>query len=172
MGCYAIGRRYGTQGRPVVKLQQRAVHPHRTGCMKRPIVFITSTVLVLLICCIAAGLFWDGYFLPGKPCRLLTYPDATRTARPFSLVATETIDTVLEFYNEHLSAQPASLADLNEWQVEKLSEGSYLYSCYGTDINLITTETGCIFVSFDDAYTKIVGEFYRSEGSNTPCERN
>lgn len=139
--------------------------------VKRPIAFITTMVLVILICCIAAGLFWDGYFLPGKPCRLLTYPNATRTAKPFSLVVPDPINTVLEYYDEHLDPHLAPLADFNEWEVEKLSDASYLYSCYGSDLNLITGETGCIFVSVDGAYTKIVGEFYRSEGSNTPCER-
>lgn len=129
-------------------------------------------MLIILLCCIAGVLFWDGYFLPQKPCRLLIYPNATRTATPFSLVVPDPVNTVLEFYDEHLSAQPAPLADFNEWQVEKLSDGSYLYSCYGKDINRITGETGCIYVSVDGANTKIESEFYRSEGSNTPCKRN
>jgi hypothetical protein len=140
--------------------------------MRRSVVFTTSLMLAILMCCIAVGIFWDGYFLPGKPCRLLTYPDATRTAKPYSLVVSDPMNTILEFYDEHLNVQPAPLADFNEWQVEKLNDGSYLCSCYGKDINRITGETGCIYVSVDGDNTKIKSEFYRSEGSNTPCSRN
>lgn len=75
------------------------------------------------------------------------------------------------FYSQHLGAQPALLADKGEWRQEKLSNGTYLFSCYAADINRITTESGCIYVSADGSYTRIEGELNRSEGSNVPCLR-
>jgi hypothetical protein len=116
-------------------------------------------------------LFWDGYYLPGKSCRPITYPDARRTTKTFFLVTSDPIDKVLQFYNQQLDAQPLYLADTGDWKQEQLSNTKYLFSCYGNDINLLTTESGCIYVSIEGSFTRIEGDLVRSEGSNIPCSR-
>ncbi len=139
--------------------------------MRRLLISVTSVTFLIVVCCVLIGLFWDGYFLPSKPCRPLTYPDATRTTKAFSIITSDSVDTVLEFYNQHLGVKPVFVSDKGEWRREQLNNGAYLFSCYAGDINRITTESGCIYVSIDGINTKIAGELNRSEGSNVPCMR-
>lgn len=139
--------------------------------MKRTIISITGIILSIAVCCAMIGLFWDGYYLPNKPCRPITYPDARRTTEPFSIMSQDSLDSVLEFYNLNLATKPIFEADKGDWKMEKLNDTRYLFSCYGVDINRITTESGCVYVSLEGNYVKIDGDLARSEGSNVPCPR-
>ena len=120
---------------------------------------------------LCVDLFWDGYYLPKKPCRPITYPDARRTTKTFSITTKDSLETVLEFYTQSLGVKPIFDADTGDWRMERLSDKRYLLSCYGADINGVSTESGCIYVSVDGSHTKIDGDLYRSEGSNIPCRR-
>jgi hypothetical protein len=109
--------------------------------MKHPNKIVISFAFLSVLCCVLMYLFWDGYYLPGKSCRPITYPDARRTTKTFFLVTSDPIDKVLQFYNQQLDAQPLYLADTGDWKQEQLSNTKYLFSCYGNDINLLTTES-------------------------------
>ena len=139
--------------------------------MKHPNKIVVSFVFLSVLCCALIFLFLDGYYLPGKTCRPITYPDARVTTKAFSLVTSDPIDIVLQFYNQQLDARHLYLADSNDWKQEQLSDSKYLFSCYGNDINLLSTESGCIYVSIEGVYTRIEGDLARSEGSNVPCSR-
>lgn len=139
--------------------------------MKRIIIAIASIIILAVMFCALVGLFWDGYYLPNKPCRPITYPDAKKTTEVFSITTQDSLVSVLEFYTQNLDTKPIFEADTGDWKMEELSSNRYLFSCYGADINLITTESGCIYVSSNGVYTRIDGNFARSEGSNVPCSR-
>jgi hypothetical protein len=124
----------------------------------------------LVVCCSLAAFFVDGYYLPFKPCRPITYPEGRKTGQSFSYAATDTLDIVLSFYDQHLEVQPWP-ADTGLWRREELEDSRYLYSCYSVDINGLSTETGCIYVSRQDQGTWIEGMLLRSEGDNLPCPR-
>ncbi|CAG1006274.1 hypothetical protein ANRL4_03614 [Anaerolineae bacterium] len=127
--------------------------------------------LFLVGCCIAAALFFDGYYLPNKPCRPIVYPDGRREPRPFSDVYRVSFDSVLSFYDQnlHIASSPR---DTDLWRKERLSTTAYLYSCYAADINGLTAESGCIYVHQEDNATRVETRLLRSEGSNTPCPKN
>lgn len=138
--------------------------------MRRTILISALGGLALLICCCLIGLFFEGYYLPFKPCRPITYPDGVRTTQQFSYTTTAPLDVVLLFYDQHLDVQPWP-ADRGQWRREELEDSKYLYSCYAGDINGLTTETGCIYVSSEKESPHIEGMLFRSEGGNTPCMR-
>jgi hypothetical protein len=138
--------------------------------MRRKILIFALGGLTLLICCGLIGLFFEGYYLPFKPCRPITYPDGTRTGKHSSYTSTVSLDTVLSFYDQHLDVQPWP-ADTGQWRREKLEGSKYLYSCYAGDINGLTTETGCIYVSGEKERSHIETVLFRSEGGNIPCPR-
>lgn len=128
-------------------------------------------VCLMMACCCLTILFVDGRYLPNKPCRPIMYPSESRTTRQFSNTTPTVIEEVLLFYDKTLDVQPWP-ADIGLWRREKLTENSYLYSCYGVDINGLSTETGCIYLYQRDENTHIVGILLRSEGDNLPCPRD
>lgn len=135
------------------------------------LIVILCGIGLLGFCCILACLTLDGYYLPNKPCRPLTYPNAQQTTAQFIHTTTNSIESVLQFYDEKLNVQQFP-ANTGQWKREILSDGRYLYSCYGVDINLLTTETGCIYLKGETGSTAIETMLLRSEGSNTPCPRS
>jgi hypothetical protein len=122
----------------------------------------------MLFCCGALALFFDGYYLPFKPCRPITYPDGTPTTENLSYTTTVALDLVLSFFDQRLDAQPFP-DDTLYWRKQKLGESKYLYACAAADINGLTTETGCIFVSREGNGTRIETILLRSEGGGPPC---
>lgn len=126
-------------------------------------------VTLIIGLCVAAALFLDGFYLPGKRCRPLRYPDGQRTAEAFQCVTEADLLDVLAFYDSALQAQPWP-ADTGDWTRQELAPGVFRYTCYGTDINYLSTETGCIYVLQQTQGTVIVrGMLLRSEGSNAQC---
>ena len=82
----------------------------------------------------------------------------------------DAFDQVIRFYDQELPKleRAAETIDFGQWQRE-YSEGGAAYTCYGVDINMLTTETGCIYLSPELAATKIELLRFRSEGGNVPC---
>jgi hypothetical protein len=142
--------------------------------MRRTVIVIVSVsvVMFLLVCCTLLGLFLDGYYLPGKPCRPFAYPNLVRTTNAFSITTQDSIETVLQFYDQNLNIKPIMEADTGDWKIEELENSRFLYSCYSVDINGLTTESGCIYVTVEGLFTRIEGELNRSEGSNIQCIRH
>lgn len=136
----------------------------------RSILTIAVTIVSIICCCLGLGLYWDGYYLPNKPCRPITYPAGKRTTSDFIYTGTESIETILRFYDEQLDIQPYP-GDTGQWIRETLPDSRYLYSCFGNDINGMTTETGCIYISSDGMTSRITTDFFRSEGGHIPCAR-
>lgn len=138
--------------------------------MKRR-VMIATTVVLTILCCLSLVIYWDGYYLPNNPCRLVTYPDARRTTSNFTYSGNEPVEMLLQFYDRELNAQPVR-TEYGQWVKEKLTaSATYLYSCYSNDINGITTETGCIYISSNGKTPSVKTEFFRSEGGHIPCAR-
>ena len=102
-------------------------------------------VLLVFGLCVAAAVFLDGFYLPGKPCRPAQHPDGQRTASPFQSVVEADLADVLAFYDTALQVQPWP-ANTGLWTRQGLAPGAFLYACYGADINRLSTETGCIYV--------------------------
>ena len=137
--------------------------------MKRTSLFVGLAMLITL-CCLAL-IFYDGYFLPFKPYRPIVYPGTNRVTKELSYTTEDAFETVSNFLDDHLEVKDAFGGDIGDWVKEIIGEQNYLYSCYGADINLITTESGCIYVRDTGNGTKIEISFYRSEGSYVPCTR-
>ncbi len=138
--------------------------------MQRKAIIAVAGGLLCLALCSLTVLFLDGYYLPFKPCRPITYPEGNNTSENFLYTATTGIDTVLAFYDERLDIQPRP-GDIGLWRREELEDARYLYSCYGVDINGLSTETGCIYVSEQKMGTRVEGMLFRSEGDNLQCPR-
>jgi len=136
----------------------------------RLILTVVATITSIILCCLGAGVYWDGYYLPNKPCRPITYPDAKQTTSSFTYTSDESINTLLQFYDQQLNVQ-AIRTEYGEWAKEQLTSLNYLYSCYSNDVNGMTTETGCIYISSDGVTSYIKTEFFRSEGGHIPCAR-
>lgn len=128
-------------------------------------------ILVLSIaCCSLAGIYWDGYYLPFKPCRPIIYPDGQSTGEQLSYSAKVPLDSVILFYDQRLNVRPYP-ADTGQWRREQISQSKYLYSCFGVDINWLTAETGCIYVSGDIEITRIETRLLRGEGGSSACPK-
>lgn len=139
--------------------------------MQRTRIVSITILLALSGICALLLLFVDGTYLPNKPCRPITFPDGKRTNRAGTQVAEVPIQTVLSFYDAKLNAQTGSV-DFREWSKELRKDGDYLYSCYAVDINLLTTETGCIWVSGSQESTQIKVAVLRGEGGSWSCLRD
>lgn len=127
--------------------------------------------MILLVACGLIILFLEGSYLPSKVCRPITYPDGKVTTERFSLKTTDSIEAVLSFYDQQLNAQPWLDAGTNQWGKEALGNSNYLYLCYGVDINRLTTETGCIYVSSRESGSTIEAVLFRSEGGYIQCPK-
>jgi hypothetical protein len=126
-------------------------------------------------CCLAGFLWWDGYYLPNKPCRPIAYPagnlEGIGTGRRFAYITSDSVDLVLAFYDTELKSHTGTdYADTGEWYRSRKENGTYLYRCYGVDINGLTTETGCIYVAPSVSGALIEGWLLRSEGGHVQCQ--
>lgn len=137
--------------------------------MRRNIYFFSF--ILLLICLGLLIIFLEGSHLPVKPCRPRIYPGGVKTDQHFSLSSSDSLSTVLSFYDETLDIKTWP-ADTAQWRKEQLRDLNYLYSCFAVDINKLTTETGCIYISSSDSVVHIEGKLIRSEGSNVACPKN
>ena len=144
--------------------------------INRRIVTVGMIGLCLIsTCCLAGFLWWDGYYLPNKPCRPITYPtgkiEGSGTGRRFAYTSSDPVRSILDFYDKELKAHTGTdYGDTGEWYRSEKENGTYLYSCFGNDINGMTTETGCISVSPSASNTLIEGWLFRSEGGHNPCQ--
>ena len=127
--------------------------------------------MAICLCCIAGGVWWDGYYLPDKPCRPVHYPEGTVETNNTSVITSDPIEVVLNYYDQRLSVKPYP-AETGVWSREKLSDSTVLYLCYGTDINRLSTETGCIYLQSSNGQTQIQTMLLRSEGGNDSCPQS
>lgn len=139
--------------------------------MRRKIILISLGCLLVVSCCFLFYIFWDGFYLPYKPCRPIKYPDKEVITSEANYTTPDPVESVLSFYDDTLQAQSPLEAGVGDWGKEQLTESLYLYSCYGVDINRLTTETGCILISNQEEQNKIRALLYLGEGSNQPCPR-
>jgi hypothetical protein len=137
------------------------------------------SLLLIIGCCSATIFFWWGsYYLPFKPCRPITFPDGIEqgqgTGLRFSYTVDEPIDEVLSFYDSRLLGKEYRVGGiyLGQWNKQELGNSQFLYYCYGGDINLMTSESGCIYVRHQGQKTRIAAYLYRSEGANTQCSQS
>ena len=138
--------------------------------MRRRILIPIS--LFLAACCCLTAIFWHGYYLPFKPCRPITYPEGQVITGEYSHTSSDSLESILSFYDQHLNAQPALEADVGQWGKEILENSTYLYSCYGVDINGLTTETGCIYITTNEGKeNRIKDALYWGEGAKQQCPR-
>ena len=139
--------------------------------VRRKTVAARCSVLLILGLCVTTALFLDGFYLPGKPCRPVQHPDGQRTASPFQSVTETDLADVLAFYDHALQVQPRP-GDTGLWTRQELGADAFLYTCYGVDINHLSTETGCITVRRQaEGTVSIEGLLLRSEGGNAQCPR-
>lgn len=137
--------------------------------MRRKTLTVGCGVTLIIGLCVAVALFLEGFYLPGKPCRPVRYPDGQRTAEAFQSVTGADLFDVLAFYDRALQVQPWP-GDTGLWTRQELTPDVFQYTCYGTDINHLSTETGCIFVlQQTEGTVSVRGVLLRSEGSNVQC---
>lgn len=143
--------------------------PSKEADVHRKAAAVGCGVLLIVGFCAAIALFLDGFYLPGKPCWPVRYPDGQRTANAFQSVVDADLVDVLAFFDNALDVRPWP-GDTGLWTRQELAPGAFLYTCYGTDINHLSTETGCITVRRPaQGMVSIEGLLLRSEGSNTQC---
>lgn len=99
----------------------------------------------------------------------MVYPGGERTGKEISYQTGDNFETVLSYFDRTLAVKPIGIADTGDWRKEKMDQETYLYSCYSADINLLTVETGCIYVVSHGQVTDIRSWLLTGEGSNTPC---
>jgi len=139
--------------------------------------FAIGCLCLLGCCCVGAIVCWDGYYLPFKYCRPVAYPSSDMTGlvegKWFTHTTTNDINEVISFYDARLLTGQHQLGniELGEWRKEHLKDERLLYHCAGTDINLLSTETGCVYISKKDQDTYIESWFFRSEGTHIPCPK-
>lgn len=132
-------------------------------------VVLTSAIVVCL--CVLSLVWYDGYFLPHKPCRPINYPDGENSwPKPgqfYFYSINDPVDKVLQFYTDRLIK--VDEAGIFWWELEQLENSKYLYKCTATDLNGLTVETGCIFVRRNQDITLIETILYRSDTVSRPC---
>jgi len=138
--------------------------------MRPHLILGLGIVCLVLVAALSTYLFVDGQLLPPTPCRPLTYPDGELTTEPHTIFTTDSLESVLQFYDQHLKPTTPALARMNEWSREQSNPLGVQYGCYNVDYDGLHIETGCIHVSAEDAATKIEISFWRSvNGSTAPC---
>lgn len=136
------------------------------------------SLVVIVFCFGAVIIFWDGYYLPNKPCRPISYPDGDKLNEEGEIRRFETqdsVDEVLQFYDQRLDAILLKGPDdvenwlLDRWVRLKLEENSYMYQCLATDINRITQEEGCIYIKEISDGSEVEIIFHRFEEAAFDC---
>jgi hypothetical protein len=89
---------------------------------RKPLIF-TLVILIVVGSCSAAWIFWDGYYLPAKPCRPFGYPDGSQSGltegKWYATTTTDTLDQVRSFYEPRLPV--VDNPDLGQWKRVQLS---------------------------------------------------
>jgi hypothetical protein len=135
---------------------------------------VFGVITGLFVCCSLPVVFFEGSLLPFKACLPILYPEADHVRQPEGkrLVrhTTDSLEEVISFYDIQTALVRSNLYgyNLGNWNKE-IRDGIVYYWCYGGDINLVTTETGCITLTSTDGVVEIETLRLRSEGSNTPC---
>ncbi len=125
---------------------------------------------LLVVAALSTSFFLAGHAVPSTACRPITYPDGEMTTQSHTIYTTESLESVFQFYGQHLKPVPPTLAGMNEWSREHLNPPGDLYACSRVDSDGVTTETGCVYVSAEGAATKIEISFRRSvNGTTVPC---
>jgi hypothetical protein len=146
-------------------------HSGRTqGKVKPRLILGLGVACLLLVAALSATLFLNGHLLPSTPCRPLTYPDGEMTTEQHTIFTTDSLESVFQFYDQHLKPTTPTLARMSEWSREQSNPLGAQYGCYNVDYDGMHIETGCIRVSAAAAATKIEISFRRSvNGSTVPC---
>ena len=112
---------------------------------------ITPIITLVVCCCIPMGVYEVLYSLSTTSCRPITYPDGVTITKPYTEridTTSDDIETVLQFFDQHLNAVDPSVAVTNQWRRIKTSETSYLYACVASSD--FVYENGCINIASDD----------------------
>jgi hypothetical protein len=124
---------------------------------------------LLLVAALSTSFFLAGHPAPSTACRPVTYPDGEITTQQQTIFTTDSLESVLQFYDQRLKPAGPTQAGMNEWSREHLNSRGDLYACQRVDSDGVTTETGCIYVSAEGAATKVEISYRRSEGGAAPC---
>ena len=120
---------------------------------------------------ISCSLFVDGYYLPFKPCRPLVYDTNLSSGQGSStFVTSDKMVNVINFYDQHLKQGSVSSFENGVWRKTDNTADLVAYSCSSVDVNMITAETGCIYIIKEINGVRIVSELTRNEGSSVPCQ--
>ena len=130
-------------------------------------------LFAVLLCCLMPVLFLEGSYLPFKICRPIGYPDGSRIKLAEGKLSVQQTNDSINFFDDALPTHVSTFlgTDLGQWQ-KRQTDANIVYACYGHDINLLTTETGCIYVRAIDGGTRVEYVRFRSEGGHTPCPKN
>lgn len=139
----------------------------------------TGTLVILLFCGLY-GLFWDGYYLPNKPCRPIEYPTAERiNPKPgevYEYLTDNEAEDVIDFFDDELNAtvlsEKASLEirESASWMRKKIDARTYVYQCIASDINGSTAEQSCLYVKEVEQGTLIETVLWRFETTTWACD--
>ncbi|MCC7361579.1 MAG: hypothetical protein IT317_18990 [Anaerolineales bacterium] len=137
--------------------------------MLKPLPLVAVVIVSVVACCALGLLFWDGYYLPQKPCRPIAYPSGQRLGGDQLADNSDDLQLVETFYDDRLVPKPIDYPNFGVWHKDKLDKGVVRYWCYANDINGLTTETGCIDIKRVNDDTIIKYTLRRSEGGFSPC---
>lgn len=135
---------------------------------------------MLLLCCGQYLIFFDGYYLPHKPCRPLEFPSLEKISFPkrgeiYEYRTDQSIDEVVEIFDERLEPvvllQDHSLGvAVSDWKRKSLDSRTEVYQCISEDINGIGFEQGCLHIRETSQETLIQMKFGSFETSTFPCD--
>jgi hypothetical protein len=129
----------------------------------------SATTLCVCTCWFAGVIWWDGYYLPYKPCRPVEYPDGKVIAQDQHIGVSVPIAAVTGYYDRRLNVRVN--AEDGQWNKENLKDARILYWCVAADINRLSAETGCIYLSSAAGKTEIQTMLLRGEGGEWPCPK-
>lgn len=136
--------------------------------------------ILLLFCCGLFLLFFDGYYLPYKPCRPLEFPSLEKISFPkrskiYEYRTNQPIDEVVELFDNRLHPlvlsreQPLGVG-VSDWKRKQLNSKIQVYQCISADINGSTLEQGCLYIRKTRHETAIQMMFGSFETSTFSCD--
>ena len=136
--------------------------------------------LVMLLCC-GLALYYDGYFLPYKPCRPLEFPSLKVRPFPRQLEIYEyrtnlSVDEVTALIDNKIDPivlseeQYLNVVASGVWKRKQQADGTQVYQCISGDINGITIEQGCMYIREASEGTLIQTDLSSFETSTFPCD--
>lgn len=136
--------------------------------------------LAILLSCGLYGLFWDGYYLPNKPCRPIEYPTAERIdSKPgevYDYFTDNKIENVIDFFDDELRAivlsekETLEIRESASWVRKNIDSQTYVYQCIASDINGATAEQSCLYVKKMEQGTLIETVLWRFETTTWTCD--